>query len=125
LYCRCAIINACSDLSILQELAQSSFALPKSRADKSFSFELPEQYRDRFRVAVVTDEIPVLADHRLVVIAIMQLLDNAIKYSVPESPIDIWFGVSEAEASVTVRDQGLVIQPDDRERIFNASIAAA
>jgi two-component system sensor histidine kinase KdpD len=79
---------------------------------------LPEQYRDRFRVAVLTDEIPVLADHRLVVIAMTQLLDNAIKYSVPESPIDIRFGVTETEASITVRDQGLVIQPDDRERIF-------
>jgi two-component system sensor histidine kinase KdpD len=45
-------------------------------------------------------------------------LDNAIKYSVPDSPIDIWFGVAAAEASVTVRDQGLVIMPDDRERIF-------
>ena len=47
-----------------------------------------------------------MADHKLIVVALMQLVDNAIKYSVPESPIDIWFGVTEAEASVTVRDHG-------------------
>jgi two-component system sensor histidine kinase KdpD len=79
---------------------------------------LPEQHRNRFRIAAATDEIPVLADHRLIVVALTQLLDNAIKYSVPESPIDIWFGVAEAEASVTVRDQGQVIKPDESERIF-------
>jgi signal transduction histidine kinase len=84
---------------------------------------LPEQHRDRFRIAAATDEIPVLADHRLIVVAIARLLDNAIKYSVPESPIDIWFGVSEAEASVTVRDQGLVFKPDDRERIFRTVLS--
>jgi two-component system, OmpR family, sensor histidine kinase KdpD len=79
---------------------------------------LPEQYQVRFRVAAATHELPVLADHKLITVALAQLLDNAIKYSVPDSPIDIWFGMAEAEASVTVRDQGLVIVPDDRERIF-------
>jgi two-component system, OmpR family, sensor histidine kinase KdpD len=79
---------------------------------------LAPQHRGRFRIAAATNEIPVMADHKLVVVALTQLVDNAIKYSVPESPIDIWFGVSEAEASVTVRDQGLVITPEDRERIF-------
>jgi two-component system sensor histidine kinase KdpD len=79
---------------------------------------LAAPHGDRFRIAAATDETPVMADHKLIVVALMQLVDNAIKYSVPESPIDIWFGVGDAEASVTIRDHGLVIKPDDRERIF-------
>lgn len=79
---------------------------------------LPEQQRDRIRIAAATDEIPVLGDHRLMVVALTQLLDNALKYSVPQSPIYIWFGASEGNASVTVRNHGLVIKPEDRERIF-------
>jgi len=89
-----------------------------SKEVKSVIQALPAQYRDRFRIAAATGEIAVMADHKLVVVALTQLLDNAIKYSVPDSPIDIWFGADEAEARVTVRDQGLVIRPDDRERIF-------
>jgi len=79
---------------------------------------LAEPHRDRFRIATADSETPVMADHKLIAVALAQLLDNAIKYSIPESPIDIWFSVGEAEASVAVRDQGLVIEPNDRERIF-------
>jgi two-component system sensor histidine kinase KdpD len=89
-----------------------------SKEVKAVIQALAEPHRDRFRIAAATGEIPVMADHRLILVALTQLVDNAIKYSVPESPIEIWFGVTEAEASVTVRDYGLVIKPDDRERIF-------
>jgi two-component system sensor histidine kinase KdpD len=52
------------------------------------------------------------------VTALAQLVDNVIKYSVPGSPIDIGVTVSDTNVTVTVRNQGVVIAPADRERIF-------
>ena len=50
--------------------------------------------------------------------ALAQLVDNAMKYSVPGSPIDIGIAMRDADVTVTVRNQGVVIAPADRERIF-------
>ena len=70
-------------------------------------------------------ETPVLADRKLMVTALAQLVDNALKYSVPGSPIDIGIAMGDAEVTVTVRNQGLVIAPADRERIFERFYRAA
>jgi two-component system sensor histidine kinase KdpD len=77
-----------------------------------------QQCRGRFRVHGPAHETPVLADRKLIVTALAQLADNALKYSVPGSPIDIEAVVGNADVTVTVRNQGLVIAPADRERIF-------
>jgi two-component system sensor histidine kinase KdpD len=79
---------------------------------------LDPEDRDRIRVSGPESEAPILADARLIAAALTQLVDNAVKYSVPESPIDLSVEVSDAEAIVTVRDKGSSIQPQDRERIF-------
>jgi two-component system, OmpR family, sensor histidine kinase KdpD len=76
------------------------------------------QCRGRFCVNSPDHEPPVLADRQLIVTALAQLVDNAIKYSVPGSPIDIGVTVSDTNVTVTVRNQGVVIAPADRERIF-------
>jgi signal transduction histidine kinase len=72
----------------------------------------------RFRFNGPAHETPVLADRQLIVTVLVQLIDNALKYSVPGSPIDIGIAVSNADVTVTVRNQGVVIAPADRERIF-------
>jgi len=74
--------------------------------------------RTRFRFSSSAHEAPVLADRKLILAALSQLLDNAVKYSTPESPIEICLGRNDAEAGITVRNQGVPIQPSDRERIF-------
>src|SRR5262249_23068484 len=74
--------------------------------------------RGRFRVHSPAHEPPVLADRQLIVTALAQLGDNAMKYSVPGSPIDIRVAVSDADVTVTVHNQGVGIAPADRERIF-------
>ena len=58
------------------------------------------------------------ADDKLMTSALGQIVDNALKYSTPGSPIDIGIEASDAEAVLKVRNQGLVIAPADRERIF-------
>jgi two-component system, OmpR family, sensor histidine kinase KdpD len=74
--------------------------------------------RERFLVSTPAQEPPVFADRELILTALAQLIDNALKYSAPGSPIEAGFIVKEAAVVLTVRSQGLVVAPTDRERIF-------
>ena len=47
-----------------------------------------------------------------------QYLDNAAKYSAPETPIDITVRESKSELLLSVRNHGSLIQMQDRERVF-------
>lgn len=57
-------------------------------------------------------------DRKLVRRAITNLLTNAIKYSPPESPIQITLAVEGDEAVIRVQDQGIGIPEDDLKRLF-------
>jgi two-component system sensor histidine kinase KdpD len=77
-----------------------------------------QQCPSRFQVLIPDREPPVWADRKLIETALVQLIDNAAKYSDPGSPISIEVAAGEADVTVTVRDRGLIIPPADRERIF-------
>jgi two-component system sensor histidine kinase KdpD len=77
-----------------------------------------ESDRERFRIHAPAHEPPVLADRELILTALAQLADNAIKYSDRGTPIDVGLGVRGNDVVLTVRNQGLVINAVDRERIF-------
>jgi len=74
--------------------------------------------RARLRVSVPAGEVPVLADRELISNSIVQLVDNALKYSDPGSPIDIGLTAEHAAVVLRMRSKGLEIAPADRERIF-------
>jgi len=74
--------------------------------------------RERVRVAVPSGETPVFADHELILTSITQLIDNAVKYSDPGSPIDVGIAIKEGRVVLSVRSKGLVVARADRERIF-------
>jgi two-component system, OmpR family, sensor histidine kinase KdpD len=57
-------------------------------------------------------------DRRLLKLAIKQLIDNAVKYSPPDSPIAICIHVSDGAASIDVTDHGGGIASEDQQRIF-------
>ena len=78
----------------------------------------PRQLRERIRVTLPGEEVVALCDPSLVAVALAQLVDNALKYSIPGSAIRIWFGGEEGEATITVYSIGTVIRQADRERIF-------
>jgi len=89
-----------------------------SRLMKTAVQEVPPADRDRFRMQVPAQEPPVFANRELILTALAQLVDNALKYSVPESPIDVGFAVKDSGVVLSVRSQGLVVSKTDRERIF-------
>jgi two-component system sensor histidine kinase KdpD len=61
----------------------------------------------------------VYADRDLMALAIRQIVDNALKYSPPGSPIDILAGVVDNRVVIRVRDRGPGIPLRERERIFD------
>jgi signal transduction histidine kinase len=77
-----------------------------------------ETDRKRFRVFAPHPEAPILADRKLILTSITQLVNNAIKYSEPGSPIEIGSTVNETAVVLTVRNKGLVIAQQDRQRVF-------
>jgi two-component system, OmpR family, sensor histidine kinase KdpD len=61
----------------------------------------------------------VSADAELLTLALRQLLDNALKYSPPGSPIDVVADLEGDRVVVRVHDRGPGIPERDRERIFD------
>jgi two-component system sensor histidine kinase KdpD len=47
-----------------------------------------------------------------------QYLDNAAKYSAPDTPIGVAVRESNSELLLSVRSRGSIIQMQDRERVF-------
>ena len=74
--------------------------------------------RERFQVLVPASEPPVFADRELILTALSQLTDNALKYSAPGSPIVVGIDVKDTAVVLKIRTRGLVVPAADRERIF-------
>ena len=77
-----------------------------------------ETDRERFRFAMPTREVPVLADEELMLTSVLQVVNNAIQYSDPGSPIDVTVAVNGGCVVLNVLSKGMVVTPRDRERIF-------
>jgi two-component system sensor histidine kinase KdpD len=90
-----------------------------SRLMKTAIRELEQQEdRDRFQIVTPAGEPPIFADRELILTALAQLTDNALKYSVADSPIEVRLIVQETAVVLSVRSKGLVVDAADRERIF-------
>jgi two-component system sensor histidine kinase KdpD len=101
------------------EFAPQPEPLLLSRLMKAAIQELEQQAdRDRFQVSGQAQEPPVFADRELILTALAQLVDNALKYSFPASPIEVRLRVKETAVILAVRSKGLVVASADRERIF-------
>ena len=75
---------------------------------------------DEHPIRIVSPEpVPRIAfDKRLLKLAIRQLLDNALKYSPPESPVEIRVLLNEGILSLEITDHGAGIPADEQTRIF-------
>ncbi|HCF50646.1 MAG TPA: hypothetical protein DER60_10210 [Syntrophomonas sp.] len=65
-----------------------------------------------------TEPLMVDFDEELIVQVILNLLDNAVKYSPPNTPVVITVEDQPEEVKVTVSNQGEGIPPQEKERIF-------
>jgi two-component system sensor histidine kinase KdpD len=92
---------------LFSELIRDAIAALDNRTD-----------RKRFQVAVPQQETAILADREQILTALAQLLHNALRYSEPDSPVDIFLMPELARTVLTVRSKGPVLELRDRERIF-------
>lgn len=69
-------------------------------------------------IADLQDRPEVLGDRDLLVMALRNLIDNAIAYSDAGSKITVTVALRGEVASIAVLDQGIGIEPKDQERIF-------
>jgi two-component system sensor histidine kinase SenX3 len=70
------------------------------------------------RVSPEPPEIEIACDRRQMRSALMNLLDNAIKYSGPRQPVEVGASVVGDRIALVVRDHGIGIPTRDLERIF-------
>ena len=70
------------------------------------------------RIAPEPPEIELACDRRQMRSALINLLDNAIKYSGPHQPVEIGATVVGDRVAIAVRDHGIGIPTRDLERIF-------
>lgn len=75
---------------------------------------------DERRVCVVGDkQLPATAfDRRLMKLAIKQLLDNAVKYSPSDTPVEIEVHESSGALTMEITDHGKGIADEEQQRIF-------
>ena len=81
--------------------------------------QLKEQIGQRvIRINIPRDfpEIPI--DFSLMMKAFYNLLDNAVKYSPPDAPVDINARANRDQAEIEIRDRGVGIPGGDLKRIF-------
>ena len=75
--------------------------------------------RQAIHVSIPADFPLVQFDESLIEQVLNNLLENALKYSPPNTPIDISAQAGADEITVEVADRGPGLQPGDEERIFD------
>ncbi len=102
--------------------------LPKSRFQECDLGLLAENCRQliltvcetgRIDIEKIKEPVTVFADPDILELAIINLLDNACKYSMPSAHITVKINQVEEEASVSISDKGIGIPEQDLERIFD------
>lgn len=74
--------------------------------------------RDRVDVIAAPPTIIVEADAELIRLAVLQLIDNAVKYSRVDSRIQVSVVQGEVETLISVVNFGIAIRAEERERVF-------
>src|SRR5699024_12368782 len=63
-------------------------------------------------------DLHVLGDHALLVTALRNLLDNALRYSPEGTQVSIGVRTTAEIAEIAVVDQGVGLTPEQQERVF-------
>jgi two-component system sensor histidine kinase SenX3 len=116
------IVDDLLDLSQIEAQEAPSRAPIPVRLLVSESVDLVQAAADLAEVPiVVTPEPPdveLACDRRQMRSALMNLLDNAIKYSGPHQPVEVGARLEGDRLALVVRDHGIGIPTRDLERIF-------
>jgi K+-sensing histidine kinase KdpD len=73
---------------------------------------------ERVVVSLAPDTAPVRVDPAQLEHVLVNLLENALKFSAPEDPVEVWVEQNEDAVVARVIDRGPGIPADERERVF-------
>jgi signal transduction histidine kinase len=74
---------------------------------------------ERIHLNIPDDLPPVLVDPGRLDVILRNLLENALKFSEPETPIGVTAYRQDAEVIISVTDQGIGIAPEEQPHIFD------
>ncbi|MEZ2391967.1 sensor histidine kinase [bacterium RCC_150] len=80
--------------------------------------QLPAESKNIKIVVGAPTEAMVFGDQDLLVTALRNLIDNAIRYSPENTRVGVGVRVKEGVVAISVTDQGEGLSPEDQERIF-------
>lgn len=80
---------------------------------------IPEEPRD-YTLSITPNLPPIIGHDDFVVAAVMQLVDNALKFSLPDQPVAIRVYATDAHVCVQVEDKGRGIPEHERENIYRS-----
>jgi heavy metal sensor kinase len=100
-------------------LSRESVDLGQLVRDVASSLGILAEERHQHLDVIASDGVRVTADRLVLREAITNVIDNAIKYSPPQSRIDVRVEATPTGAVLTVLDQGPGIPAEYRERIFD------
>ncbi len=126
------IVNNCHRMDTLVKnlltLAAMDEGLPRSRLQECDLLDLTHQAKETVLAIYPSAQIQInpvgedsfylLADSDLLLQAIINLLDNAVKYSKPPAHVTVRFQKKEEEMIIQISDEGIGIPAEDLERIF-------
>ncbi|MEP7291712.1 MAG: HAMP domain-containing sensor histidine kinase [Chloroflexota bacterium] len=105
-------------LEIKLETMRMADALAQALRNLRRSWEHKDQI-DRIRIEISPKLPLVWADEGAIGIVLQHLIDNGLKFSKPNQPVDVTAEVVESHIVVTVRDYGIGIDPNMLDKIFD------
>jgi PAS domain S-box-containing protein len=70
----------------------------------------------------VPENLLIMADKSIVSTVIRNLVENAIKFTKPEGTVTILATQTEHQTTITIKDTGIGINPEDKEKLFRLDI---
>lgn len=89
-----------------------------ARRSVSLVHPLAQRRQIVVRCTSEAETLSVVGDEEKLTQVLVNLLDNAVKYTEPGGTVDVTVESSDARAMIRIRDTGIGIPPTDRDRIF-------